>query len=177
MEDPINSEPEFGHDELLGQIQARSGEEYARQSDAGESAAKLTEFLNETGMNGQAFSWLKSIVKKLPKKNGQQKAMDVIRSLKMGLPMVEAHVQGQGTGELGLGDPADFEEDGEDLDPDPDWGEGDDDEIEIPMGDEVPAGDAELAEEAAEFEAHLAELETEDTKVTPIKGKRGGAKK
>ncbi|WP_010137566.1 hypothetical protein [Oceanicola sp. S124] len=158
MEDPTNSEPEFGHDQLLGQIQARSDEEYERQSDAGESAAKLTEFLDETGMNGQAFGWLKSIVKKLPKKNGQAKAMDIIRSLKKGLPMVEAHVQGQGSGEMDLGDPADYESEDETADAALDEGD-----------DVVPMGDEELAEDAADFEANLADLdEDEPSNVTPM---------
>ena len=95
MTDETKGAVEVSHDDLLAQIQVRAAEEYERQSDAGESAAKLTEFLDETGMNGQAFSWLKSIIKKLPKKNGEQKAMDVIRSLELGLPMIKAHVQGQ----------------------------------------------------------------------------------
>ncbi len=97
--------PKVEHDALIDQIQERSAEEYSRASDAGESAAKVKEFLEETGLNSQAFSWLKSILKKLPKKDGQAKAMDVIRSLKTGLPMIEAHVAGQGTVEMELPEP------------------------------------------------------------------------
>jgi hypothetical protein len=98
--------PEVEHDELIDQILARSQEEYARQSDAGESGAKVTAFLEKTGLNSQAFSWGKSILKKQPKKDGQAKAMDIIRSLKAILPMLEAHIAGQGSGELDLSPPA-----------------------------------------------------------------------
>ena len=94
-----NSEPpkglEIDHDDLITQIEERSAEEYARGSDAAESGAKLKEYLEETGMNSQAFSWCKTILKKLPKKDGAIKAMDVIQSLKIALPMIENHVQGQ----------------------------------------------------------------------------------
>lgn len=89
--------PTVDHDDLIGAIEARMREEYARSSDASESAAKTTQFLEKTGLNGQAFSWLKSILKKLPKKDGQAKAMDIIRSLEVGLPMVKSHVGGQTT--------------------------------------------------------------------------------
>lgn len=94
--------PSVDHDALIDQIQARSAEEYARASDAAESGAKINEFLEETGLNSQAFSWGKSILKKLPKKDGQAKAMDVIRSLELIVPMLKAHVGGQGTGEMDL---------------------------------------------------------------------------
>lgn len=97
--------PEVEHDALLGQIEARAADEYARQSDAAESGAKLKAFLEDTNLNGQAFSWLKTIIKKLPKKDGQSKAMDIIRSLEVGLPMVKAHVGGQITMEMDLGKP------------------------------------------------------------------------
>lgn len=96
--------PTVNHDELIDHIEARAREEHARKSDASESGAKTSEFIEETGMNSQALSWLGSIVKKLPKKNGQSKAMDIIRSLKHGLPMIEAHVAGQGTIEMELGE-------------------------------------------------------------------------
>lgn len=95
--------PEVEHDALIGQIEARAREQHARSSDASESAAKVKEFIEETGLNSQAFSWLSSIVKKLPKKDGQAKAMDIIRSLEIGLPMIKAHVGGQGTAEMDLG--------------------------------------------------------------------------
>ena len=92
--------PDLDHDALIAEIEARSSEEYARGSDAGESSAKTKEFLEETGMNSQAFTWCKSILKKLPKKDGQAKAMDIIRSLNTALPMIEAHVAGQSTPDM-----------------------------------------------------------------------------
>lgn len=97
--------PQVEHDELIDQMEARMREEHARGSDASESAAKVNLFIEKTGLNTQAFSWGKTILKKLPKKDGQAKAMDVIRSLKTIIPMLESHVGGQGTVEMSLGEP------------------------------------------------------------------------
>lgn len=83
------------HDTLLGEIGRVKKEEGARKSDAAESGAKTKEFLEETRLNSQAFSWMCSIVKKLDKKDGESKAMDIIRSLEAGLPMIKNHVLGQ----------------------------------------------------------------------------------
>lgn len=100
--EPVMEPLEVDADLLISEIQQRSAEEYARGSDAGESGAKTKEYLDETGLNSQAFSWGKSILKKLPKKDGQAKAMDVIRSLYAILPHLENHVIGQGTAEMQL---------------------------------------------------------------------------
>lgn len=148
--------PVVDHDKLIAQIAARSAEEYARGSDAAESGALVKAYLDETGLNSQAFAWAKSIVKKLPKKDGQQKAMDVIRSLNAVLPMLENHIMGQGTGEMQLtpddgaeasdeieADADDFEaatadlggDDAEEVDaydPDADDGPGDDTVVPMP---------------------------------------------
>lgn len=78
--------PQLDHDELVGFIEARMREDH----------------VDQTGVNTQALSWMKIILKKMPKKDGQQKAMDIIRSLKAGLPLIEAHVSGQGSGEMNL---------------------------------------------------------------------------
>lgn len=140
------------HDKLIDEIEARKKEEYARQSDAGESAAKVAKYLDETGLNGQAFGWLKTIMKKLPKKDGHAKAMDIILSLEAGLPMIKNHIEGQ-QGSLGLGDPADFEP------------EAPEEPEEEPEASE-PA--EQLDEEEADFEAHLAEVEEEESNVTNL---------
>jgi hypothetical protein len=92
--------PKLDHDKLIGHIGARIKEEHERSSDGSESAAKVSAFLEETGLNSQAYSWMKTIVKKLPKKDGMVKAMDVIRSIEAALPMVKAHVSGQNTAEM-----------------------------------------------------------------------------
>ena len=60
--------PQTEHDELIDQMEARMREEHARGSDASESAAKVSAFIDKTGLNTQAFSWGKTILKKLPKK-------------------------------------------------------------------------------------------------------------
>lgn len=102
--------PQVEHDALISEILARAAEQHARSSDASESAAKVSKFLEDTALNSQAYNWVSSILKKMPKKDGQAKAMDIIRSLKAVLPMIEAHVAGQGTGEMDLGEPEPAEE-------------------------------------------------------------------
>jgi hypothetical protein len=110
--------PSFDHDGLISEIERIAREEHSRSSDASESAAKTAEFIEETGINSQALSWLKAIVKKLPKKDGQAKAMDIIRSLEAGLPMVRAHVEGQGTAEMFPDEPEEEAPTGVDDNPD-----------------------------------------------------------
>lgn len=105
-----NNEIKVGHDQLIDQIQARMAEEHARGSDASESAAKVKEFLEQTNLNSQAFSWAKTILKKLPKKDGEIKAMDIIRSLEALLPMIKDHVTGQAPS-LNLPEPEPEEDD------------------------------------------------------------------
>ncbi|UWQ30227.1 hypothetical protein [Leisingera sp. M523] len=102
--------PTVEHDALIGQFAERIREERARSSDSSESAAKANKFLEDTGLNSQAYSWGKTIVKKLDMKDGQHKAMDVIRSMEAILPMLKDHVGGQGTGEMNLEGPKPKEE-------------------------------------------------------------------
>lgn len=147
--------PQVEHDALINQIEARAKEQRARTMDAGESGAKVQHFLETTGLNSQAYSWLSSIFKKLDKKDGQHKAMDVITSLETGLPLLKNHVLGQGTDPMDLGEP--------DAAPV--------DVVEAPA-DDAPAADlpADVADDTAGFEDALADL---DDNVTPIKKKRG----
>jgi hypothetical protein len=84
--EPLNIE----YDTLIAAITARNKEDGERASSAGESRQKIGEFLETTGMNGQAFSWCRSILKK--KKYSQQ--MDVLISLEEALPMIRAAVMG-----------------------------------------------------------------------------------
>lgn len=97
--------PDIEHDKLLDFIEARNREDHQRSSSAGESRQKIGEFIESTGMNSQALSWCRTIVKKLNKSDGQTKAMDVIASLEKALPMVKAHVTGQGTLEMQFEEP------------------------------------------------------------------------
>lgn len=148
--------PQVEHDALINQIEARAKEQRARTMDAGESGAKVQHFLEQTGLNSQAYSWLSSIFKKLDKKDGQHKAMDVITSLETGLPLLKNHVLGQGTDPMDLG-PVDDEAPAADP---------------VEAADDAPAADlpADVADDAAGFEDALADL---DDNVTPIKKKRG----
>ncbi|TNE62197.1 MAG: hypothetical protein EP341_00350 [Sphingomonadales bacterium] len=149
--------PDLEHDKLIDFIEARIREEHARGSDASESSAKTSDFVEATGVNSQALSWMKSIVKKLPKKDGQQKAMDIISSLEAGLPLIKSHVAGQGTAEM-------F----------PD-AVGDEEKAAAALNESTDAGEAEtapedlneeLAQDTAEFDAAV-EAAT-DGVVTPI---------
>lgn len=149
--------PQVEHDALITQFQERMAEEHARSSDSSESASKVNKFLDETALNSQAFSWGKSIMKKLPKKDGQSKAMDVIRSLETILPMIKNHVAGQGTGEMDLEGPQDEAETEEEQDLEADDAE---------MESEVADIDADLEEDTAEFDQQADQ--TEDDTVTPI---------
>lgn len=108
--------PDLEHDALLSHFAARIKEAKERSSDASESSAKSAEFMKETGLNSQAHSWGISILKKLDMKNGQLKAMDVIESLKVMIPLLENHVRGQGTIGMDLEGP-DAKTDGDDTPP------------------------------------------------------------
>lgn len=99
--------PSVKHDELIASIDARNREDRIRSSSAGESRQKIAAFLEETSMNSKAYSWMRQILKINDKDDGQAKAMDVIASLEATLPMIKAHVAGQGTYEMN------FEPDGE----------------------------------------------------------------
>lgn len=112
------SGPELDHDEFIGHMEARIREERQRSSDASESAERSEEFNEKTGMNNQALGWCKSILKKLDKKDGEHKAMDIVRSLECALPLLKDHITGQ-QGEMPLDEPeeeipAGFEENPDD---------------------------------------------------------------
>ncbi len=137
--------PSVEHDDLIQQILDRAKEQHARSSDASESAAKVTEFLEDTGVNSKAYQWASVIVKTMDKKDGQHKAMDIIRSMEVLLPMVKNHVGGQGTAEMDLGEP---EEDAGGV------GEADPDE--------------ELDADTEAFDDDAADLDDESNVVTPL---------
>lgn len=92
--------PSLDHDELISNAAVWNAADRKRASSAGETRAEIKEFLEETGMNGKALSWLRQILKINDKDDGQSKAMDVIMSLEKGLPMIRAHVAGQGTPDM-----------------------------------------------------------------------------
>lgn len=141
--------PDITHDSLIDHLTARIAEEHERSSDASESAAKTSEYVEKTGMNSQALAWCKTILKKMPKKDGQAKAMDVIMSMEAALPMVKAHVAGQGTADM-------FPEDN-----------GDTVKVTAALGEpESPDVPEEFADDTADFYAHASEVEN-DT-VEPI---------
>lgn len=97
--------PSVEHDQLINHMLDRKREKYARKSDASESGAKVSELLDETGLNSKAYNWGSQILGVLDKKDGQAKAMDIIRSLKVVLPMLESHVGGQSTTDMFDGKP------------------------------------------------------------------------
>jgi hypothetical protein len=91
------TEPSVRFDQLIDFIAARNFDDSGAASIAAEARLATKEFLEETGLNSQALSWGRVILKKLHKDNGEAKALDVLRSLDLILPMIRAHVEGQGT--------------------------------------------------------------------------------
>jgi hypothetical protein len=152
--------PSIEHDALIDQIEARNREDKHRASSAGESRAKIKDFLEDTDLHPKAFSMFRTILKLLDRDNGQHKAQDLIRSLKAGIPLVEAHVGGQpdmfdqADSDLAPVEPATLADvahlTGDDGYPDPDLDEGD---------DETGPFDDDLDEDAADFADAVADLE------------------
>jgi len=94
--------PDLDHDNLIGHLSDCNDADHRRASSAGETRASIKAWLEETGMNSKARSVCASILKQLPKDDDQHKAMDIIMSLEAALPMVKAHVSGQGTATMEL---------------------------------------------------------------------------
>ncbi|GAB5434766.1 MAG: hypothetical protein EpisKO_41360 [Epibacterium sp.] len=97
--------PEVGYDQLISEFEARVKEQRARSSDSSESSAKTKSFLDDTGLNSQAYRWAMTIFKKLDMKDGQHKAMDIVRSLDVLVPLMHKLIEGAGTGEMNLDGP------------------------------------------------------------------------
>lgn len=95
--------PTVEPDELIDQAIDRNEEDRKRASSAGESRSKIKAFLDQTGINGKALSWLRMILKTADKDDGTAKAMDVIMSLETCLPIIKDHVAGQGTTPMDFG--------------------------------------------------------------------------
>jgi hypothetical protein len=144
--------PDVDHDRLISFASARNEEDAERASSAGESRQLIGEFLEDTGMNGKALSWLRVILKQ--KKT--EKAMDIIRSLEHGLPMVKQHLGGQQS-EMDL----DADDPPETFDPDDAELNEAADSLPGPSYEQdfTPGGDPEIAEDADDFDRHLAEVE------------------
>lgn len=141
--------PDVSHDALIDQIEARNREDSVRSSSAGESRQKIGKFLDDTNLNGKALSTLRSIMKT----KDTAKAMDIVRSLELGLPMVKSHITGQGGTadmlELAGTDPVEpldpdytpDDDEGEELDDAEEEGEFDDDAEEFETAADEALGD------------------------------------
>lgn len=92
--------PDIEHDTLIGRAAQHNMEDSERASSAAETRADIGSFVDETGLNKKAYSVLRQIMKMGDK--SEDKAMDVIRSLEKGLPMVKSHIGGQTTTEMDL---------------------------------------------------------------------------
>ena len=159
--------PDVDHDRLIGFIDARNREDRERSSSAGESRQMIGEFIENTAFNGKALAFLRQIKKVALKDNGQAKAADIIRSLKVGLPMIENDILGQGTADMFEGDEPEPLMDGAGLDYHPylsnramsdDWPE--DGQPDAPR-------DPQIAEDEDDFEAALAQV---NDRVVPFTG-------
>lgn len=85
--------PDIDHDTLIGKAAAHNMEDAERASSAAETRQDIGEFIEATGLNKKAYSVLRQIMKAGDK--SQDKAMDIIRSLEKGLPMIKSHISGQ----------------------------------------------------------------------------------
>jgi hypothetical protein len=158
--------PSIEHDALIDQVQVRVAEQYARASDASESGAALSEFIEATGLNTDAYKMAEKIYKLTKKKDGTTKAMDVIRSLEVIIPMMKVHVSGQpdlfdqAASDLAPVEPATLADvahlTGDDGYPDPDL---DEDLEDMDGDDETGPFDDDLDEDAADFADAVADLE------------------
>lgn len=86
--------PDIKHDQLINKIEKWNGEDRSRASTAAETRGEIGQFIETTGINPKALSTLRTIAKTAKKDGGQAKAMDIIRSLEKGLPMLKLHVGG-----------------------------------------------------------------------------------
>jgi hypothetical protein len=146
--------PEIEHDQLIGKINQWNLEDGERASSAAETRSEIGQFTEKTGMNAKALSMLRQI-KKTGAKN-RDKAMDIIRSIEAGLPMVKADLGGQQS-EMDL----DADDPPETFDPDDAELNEAADSLPGPSYEQdfTPGGDAEIAEDADDFDRHLAEVE------------------
>lgn len=92
--------PDIEHDQLIGRASRHNMEDSERASTAAETRSDIGTFVEATGVNKKAYSWLRQILKTGDK--SQDKAMDVIRSLEKCLPMVKSHIGGQTTMDMNL---------------------------------------------------------------------------
>lgn len=142
--------PDIDHDKLIGKIDKWNGEDRARASTAAETRGEIGQFTESTGVNPKALSFLRSIKKVAAREGGQAKAMDIIRSIEKGLPMVKADIGGQQS-EMDLADQEPVTE--PEVEPE-----------EAPVlkrasyQDDGHLGDPEIADETVAFEDHLAEV-------------------
>lgn len=138
--------PKFDTNELLSFIGARNLEDSERASDAATSRQQIGEFLEKTGINKKAMSWIRSLFKQ--KKQTDQ--ADIIRSLKVLVPIAEQEL---------LGNQPDFLEGLTSTEPEASA---------VEVAEELPAtsydpdselfpdGDAEIQTEADDFDEQLA---------------------
>lgn len=131
--------PDIEHDHMIGKFQQWNKEDGARASSAAETRSEIGEFIEDTGMNKKAASWMRMVLKANDK--DQAKAMDIITSLEKALPMIKAHVAGQGTADM-------FPETDEPAEPAP---------LTVVGG---YASDPDIEDEAADFESALAAVDT-----------------
>lgn len=145
-------------DKLLKKIAQWKGEDASRASEVGEQRAEIKDFLELTGWNKTALAWMRKL-----DKLDEDKRDDILRSFDDLRGTLDKHWNGQSTPDMFATAEAAAEEaeapeplaDGETIDDDDDAPDPDDDED----------GDPEIAAEADDFEAHLAQI---DDKVVPF---------
>ena len=128
------------HDKIIGTMGRLKAREAERASDTGEDRETIGAMLDLTGLNKTAFSFVRRL-----DKLADDKREDVLRSLHPLLNLMQPHWDGQSTADM-FGDAVEHDED-----PAPD------EDFSAP--DAMPADpDDEIAQEADEFERHLAQV-------------------
>lgn len=142
--------PTIDHDELIDFSLKHNERDRKRASSAGEDRADIKGFLDRTDLNSKALSLFRTLLKVNDRDNGQAKAMDIIRSIEAGLPMVKAHIAGQGSAEMNFDQKADAIADPVEAEP-----VGDINQFTPDADGDVGAGDdgADLDAEAEDFNA------------------------
>lgn len=93
-----NNVVEFDPDQLHSKLQKWKADEERRKSDAGETRQDIGQFIEDTGLNKKALSFVRSL-----DKMAEEKRADVLLSLDSLFDEMRPHWQNQGTAPMDFG--------------------------------------------------------------------------
>jgi len=147
----ITDGPRIDHDTLLAKIGTFNAADAKRASSAAESRQAIGEFLEDTNLHPKALSNLRAIVKVAEKKDAAH-ALDYIRSLEVGLPMVKLHIGGNQS-EMDLEDDGPVEAQGAD------WESNAPRKPSYTLDEDDDGPDPDIQAESDDFDAQLAQVD------------------